>query len=490
VTSPDDQAHTSGAEPDGDPTESPDLAFALGAKAAAVADPPSEPAPGPEEQARRLVHRIARDLAAIAPKGWRRMDASFALTVVTDAAHVVFGDDQERILRVQPPRSAVDLVREHRQLSAQLGDGPWWRMVLTLADSGEIEVIFDYGDEPFPDDQLFAAQAYAADLRAFPRRRLPVWLAAYVGHDGRQSRTPQRAAAQARADREAGTTGVMSENEFPEFPAMWARWAVVAAAFVAVGSDVGPRILPALGYFEGAKRSGSTLYALPGGRAVLSGGVWNAPELDAAYNDGAALPRLYEGAPAWVANPVLNPRAAGGLLSFCYWWEGGAWYRGESPTADRLAPAVPGVWTADTVTDIVVGLLNPQDPDERRAAVATLVSAAEVGVVTRDTLADVFGDADVFDVDGAFYQLTLAGVALVLPEPMAEAEAVDRVRRYLLEREYDTSRFPPDQLRAHRISVGWMVTVPTAPGDIAVGRALFYVADDGVLEQSSSSSAT
>jgi hypothetical protein len=32
-----------------------------------------------------------------------------------------------------------------------------------------------------------------------------------------------------------------------------------------------------------------------------------------------------------------------------------------------------------------------------------------------------------------------------------------------------------------------MVFVPTEPGEISIGRAIFYIADDGVLEQSSSS---
>ncbi|MBF6211561.1 hypothetical protein IU433_19150 [Nocardia puris] len=432
-------------------------------------------------------HRIARELAALGPAGWHRVQAVFVCTAPAQVAEVIFFDEQDRSVRAQPGDQVLALVREQRDLSARLSDGPWWRLLITLTKEGSLEVDYDYGDEPFPDDQLFPPEVYRADLEVYPRDSLPVWLAAYIGNDGRQSRTAQQAAAQARADRAEGVKAEPSWDDFPAMPVMWARWAVLAAAFVAAGSQWGPRVLPSLGWFEGAKRGGSTLYVLPGGRAVLSGGVWNAPELDAVYNGGEPMPGIYAGAPEWVANPVLNPRAANGLLSFCYWWEGGKWYRGESPTADQLSDAVPGVWTEETVIDVVCGLLVDQVRAQRRGAVADLVTAAEVGLATRATLADVFGDDGTYDIDSAFYQLTMAGVTMTLPEPMPEDDAIEYVRRFAADAELDTSGYPLEQLRAERISVGWMVYVPTEPGEIAIGRAIFYVADDGVLEQSSSS---
>ncbi|WP_433599723.1 hypothetical protein ACQPXH_29505 [Nocardia sp. CA-135953] len=455
--------------------DAPDIGFTL--------DEPVDVA----EHAEQLMHRIARALAAGGPPGWRRLEAVFAMTTSTEIGLVTFADDEQREARVQPADDVVELVREQRHLSAQLSDGPWWRLLIELASTGEIEVDYDYGDEPFPDDHLFLPEVYLADLQAYPRDRLPVWLAAYIGHGDRQSRPAGAAAAQARADRETGVRPVLSERDFPAFPVLSARWAIIAAAFVAAGSQWGPRVLPALGWFEGSKRSGSTLYALPGGRAVLSGGVWNAPELDAVYNGATPMPALYAGAPEWVANPVLNPRAASGLLSFCYWWDGGRWYRGESPTADRLSEAVPGIWTSDTVAGVVAGLLAEQPSDGQRAAVANLVSAAEIGVVTRDTLVEVFGDDGTFDIDSALYQLTLAGVTITLPEPISRDAAMAQVRQFILDQNMDTTGYPMEDLRADRISVGWMVYVPTEPGEISIGRAIFYVADDGVLEQSSSS---
>lgn len=471
-----DQVGTDSGQPQ---DEAPDVGFTL-AGAASQTDAVAE-------RASAISHQVARELGAAGPEGWKRLEATFAITVGAEVALVVFADEQDRVARAFPPEEVLALIREHRHLSAQLSDGPWWRYLLTLTSTGQVEVDYDYGDEPFPDEQLFPPEIYRADLEVYPRATLPIWLGAYIGHGDRQSRTPQQAALQARVDRDEGRRGVLSRNDFPAYPLMAARWAVVAAAFVAAGSELGPRVLPSMSWFEGRKRSGSTLYSLPGGRAVLSGGVWNAPALDGVYNLGEPMPRLYAGAPEWIANPVLNPRVAGGLLSFCYWWEGGNWYRAESPIADDLADAVPGMWTAETVVDIVCGVLGEDVTPRQRAAAATLVSAAEVGVATRATLVDVFGGSGEFDVDSAFFQLTMGGVTLTQPEPMPQEDALARVRQFIIDSGTDTSRYPLEDLRADRISVGWMVYVPTKPDEIAIGRALFYIADDGVLEQSSSS---
>ncbi|MBU3068007.1 hypothetical protein KO481_41650 [Nocardia sp. NEAU-G5] len=455
----------------------------------ADSEAPQEPAASSvEEQATQLAHSIARELAVAGPEGWRRLEAIFALTVAGGVSYTLYYDDADRVARLEPSTEILELVGMQRELSAQLGDGPWWRMVVQLDVTGQVEVDYDYGDEPFPDDQLLIPDAYLADLQAFPRDRVPVWLAAYIGHDNRQWRTPQQAAAQTRNDQEAGITAVASSDDFPVLPVLWARWATIAAAFVAIGSEWGPRILPALGVFEGSARSGSTLYVLPGGRAVLSGGVWDAPELDAAYNDGEPMPDVYAGAPEWVANQVLNPRAARGMLSFCYWWDRGSWYRGESPTSDRISAAVPGVWSAQTVADVVCGVVSADPTEEQRTAAANLVAAAEAGVVTRNTLAALFDDPS-DDVDGALYQLSLAGLVTAVPVALAQDRAIILVREHIQGLGIDTSRYPLDELVAERLNVGWMVFVPVPEGEIAIGRAIFYIADDGVIEQSSSSTA-
>ncbi|WP_063048465.1 hypothetical protein [Nocardia arthritidis] len=429
-------------------------------------------------------HPLARALAAHAPTGWQRVDAVFAVTVVGEIAQLVYTVGGQ-VISVDPPEPVLSIVREHRAIAADAGAEPWWRLLLAMTSSGEIEVAYDYGDEPFPDGQLFVPEAYRADLAAYPRAKVPVWLAAYIGHGDRQRRTPQQAAAQARTDRAEKVWAVLAENEFPPFPQMWARWTTIAAAFVAANSEWGPRMLPWVGVFEGTSRGGSTLHALPAGRAVLSGGVWNAPTLDAVYNAGAPMPELYGGAPDWVADPVLNPRAASGLLSFCYWWEAGRWYRGQSPPAQECAPAVPGMWTRETAIKIVAGLLAESVGREAPEAIGALLSAAEAGRVTRSALVAVFGDDGRYDIDGALYQFSAAGLLSTVPEPMPAEQAISRVRDYITGRQLDTTGYPLSQLSADRFRFGWMVHVP-AHANAQTRRAIFYVADDGEFAHSSS----
>ncbi|WP_433562644.1 hypothetical protein ACQP1O_35055 [Nocardia sp. CA-151230] len=377
--------------------DSPDKGFALGESAAQQTEERTSPTGD-------LSQQLIDELAELLASDWGQLDAVFAMTVSDEAARITVSDDR-RSARVRPPARVLALLRELRHRSAETDDGPWWRVLVSLNDVGDVQVDYDHGAEPFPDDQLFPPRSYLADLQVYPRKRLPVWLAAYAGHNGSQERGPGSAARQARADLAAAVQATPVESGLPPFPLVWARWAVVSAAFVAAKSPWGPRITTALGWFEGASRSGSTLHRLPSDRAVLSGGLWNAPELDAVYNDGAPMPAFYRGAPDWVADPVLSPRAANGLLSFCFWWDGTGWYRGESPQAEALSSAVPGVWSPESAVDVVARILETS----RRDSIAELVAAAETGTVTRALFVSSI-DADEVDVDSAYYQLMLAGV--------------------------------------------------------------------------------
>ncbi|KAF0848280.1 hypothetical protein [Nocardia caishijiensis] len=344
-------------------------------------------------------------LARFGPRGWVRCEAVIALAVGSGVARVDWYDRQGESLRSDLPEDVLDLVREQRVRESEHVRGPWWRLIVRATAEGGSEFEYDYGEEPFPDDQLLLPQAYLADLQAFPRARVPVWLAAYVRQEQSQRRSARQAAARARA---TGVAAARAADGLPELAVMWARWAALSAAFVAGGLEWGPRVFPSMGIFEGDRRSGSTLYLLPGDRAVLSGGVWNAPDLEAAYNGTGVLPDYYAGAPEWVANQVLNPRAANGLLSFCFWWDRGRWYRGESAEVEQLTMAMPGIRTAEAVVDAVCAGAASGFGAVRRPAAAVLVSAAEGGAVTRDLLTEAFGSRA--DIDGAWYQLSLAGL--------------------------------------------------------------------------------
>ncbi|WP_433526787.1 hypothetical protein ACQPZ2_19205 [Nocardia pseudovaccinii] len=432
-----------------------------------------------------LADRIADGLRRLAPPGWQRLEAWFALTVVAESA-LLMVDDGSRSIRCQVSDAVWEMVRRHRRLSAGPESGPWWRLLVRI-DTDSVEIVADQGlDEPFPGEQLFAPDAYLADVEHYPRGRLPVWLAAYLGRGEPQSRPPQAAAHGMQADRRAGLRAVAVDGELPELAVLWARWAVLAAAFVAVGSRRGPRIGPSVGIFESAGHSGSTLTLLPGDRAVLSGGVWNAPVLDAAYNGSGVMPKFFVGAPDWVADPVLNPRAITGVLSFCYWWEAGRWYRGESPPIPECAPALPAVWTVSTTAGVVDSLLGDRSAGSPDAA-ELLVLAAQAGAVTREAMVHVVGDGDGIDSDGGLFQLMLADLVADHVDGIREMDALDLVRDHIRQRSYDTTGYSLSTLRADRISVGWLVRSPVPNGEMALDRAVFYVADDGVVERSTSS---
>lgn len=130
-------------------------------------------------EAARLVESIARELAELGPAGWEEFSAEFAFTVSSQISRLRFGsDDREGVVPV--PQSIVDLVRQQRGLAAETPAGPWWRLLLTVNNRGEVTVDYDYGEKPFPPDQLVAREHYRNDLEAYPRP-LPAWLAAYVG---------------------------------------------------------------------------------------------------------------------------------------------------------------------------------------------------------------------------------------------------------------------------------------------------------------------
>ncbi|WP_069161903.1 hypothetical protein [Nocardia altamirensis] len=361
------------------------------------------------DDARSPLARLVAGVAALGRPGLRRVDAAFAVTTSVESARIICTDGT-RVSRIEAPPALLALARAHRAEALTAPGGPWWRVLVRINAFGAPEVDYDYGDEPFPGDQLFRPEVYQADVAAYPRPRLPVWLAAYMTHGNRQSRTKRRADIGARADRTRGLRPTPVDADVPGFPEMWARWATISAACEAVAAEPGPRVVPDTCWYESARNgsSGSSLYVLPGGRAVLSGGVWAAPALNAAYNGGIDLPNLYAGAPDWVTNAVLNPRAAVGLLSFCFWWEGGRWYRGESPSMEQCGVALPPIWTASTVLETVARLLWPQPNYRQRAAVARLSVAAERAEVTPELVRDAVGAHR--DVAGALRQVVSAGL--------------------------------------------------------------------------------
>lgn len=221
---------------------------------------PNSPAASDSETERRaaeLLHGIVTAFAAEAPPGWRRLDIVLALTVAGGTGLAYFTDADGDSAPIQPPAAVIELAHEHREVTARLAGRPWLRMMVRRTDSGEQEIEYDYGDDPIPDADRLPPDAYQADLTAFPRARLPIWLAAYVSESHRRLRSPQRAI-------NSSDSGKSSRAvELPPLADMWARWATISAAFVAVGSPWGPRMLVSGGWFEGSKYGGSPCSCCP-----------------------------------------------------------------------------------------------------------------------------------------------------------------------------------------------------------------------------------
>jgi hypothetical protein len=352
------------------------------------------------EEASRLIEPIVQQLAQLGPTGWEEFAAEFAFTATAQVAQLRFWS-AERTGLVPVPQSVADLVRAQREVAARMPAGPWWRLLLNVTDSGETTIDYDYGDEPFPDDQLLAREHYRSDLEAYPRERIPVWLAGYIAGPEAQDRPPHQAAAEA----SAGIAGTPTD-ELPSLRDLWARWAVLSAVYAGVGSSWGPRIYPGYAWFESDRRSGSTLFVLPGDRAILSGGKWNSELLEAAYNGGQPLPDLYSGAPAWITDTVLNTRIRNGLLTFCYWWAAGQWYRGSADTSGDLDAPLPAIWSADETVRAMVSQVGTGREDECEALLAAAVNNA----ATPADVEAIFGDNPDADVYTAVNQLSMAGL--------------------------------------------------------------------------------
>jgi hypothetical protein len=356
------------------------------------------------EEASRLIEPIIQELAQLGPAGWEEFSAVFAFTVTSQIAQLQFSSD-DRTGLVPVPQTVAELVRQQREVAARMPAGPWWRLLLTCTNRGETTIDYDYGDEPFPEDQLVAPEHYRRDREAYPRSHVPVWLAGYVAGPAAQGRDPREAAEAETADAVSGRTATATQD-IPPLGELAARWAVLSAAYAGVKSGWGPRFYPGYGWYESDQRSGCTLFVLPGDRAVLSGGKWNSELLDVAYNGLQPLPDLYAGAPAWVNDSVLNTRNRNGLLTFCYWWSIGQWYRGDADTSGELDTALPAIPTAGATIEAMISQVGPGVED----ACEALLAAAVNRDATPSDVAAVFADRPDADVAAAVNQLSLAGL--------------------------------------------------------------------------------
>ncbi|TEA06099.1 hypothetical protein [Mycobacteroides salmoniphilum] len=377
--------------------------------------------PGAVQAPEALVRQVAQALGQAAPADWQTLHAVFSMAGGAEIAQVMAVTPEGNVA-VPVESRLIEPIRTHRRVS--VGEsGPWLRLLFACDRSGELRVSFDYCETPPPPDQLLPGDAYLRDFQEYPRNDAPVWLLAHMGNEGQQ----MRSAADARRDASSGLApALVVDDEIPPLPLLWARIAVLAAVCRGSAAADGPRCDPAYAAHDG-EGGGCVIARLPGDRAVLSGGRIDSPLLSAAYKGELAWPDLYRGAPAWLHNLYLDPRAAAGLLSFCYWWDGAHWYRAEIPEAaalagteppwnvvDDIVRGMPGVWTtastAELVDRVLVGLVAGAEWSAE--APTRLVRAAESASASEAHLMELFPDGvpDEFDVAEALAQLDAAGV--------------------------------------------------------------------------------
>jgi hypothetical protein len=444
----------------------------------------------PAEDPRVLVEQVAQILADNAPPDFGVVHAVFSLAGAQQIVDAV-ADTPGGAVRLPVEVGAVERVRTHRELT--IGEhGPWLRLLLDFDRAGTLQVGFDYGDTAIPVEHLLPGEAYLADFERYPRADVALWLMAHMADEGQQMRTAAQAADDADNENAAGVDVApqRADDEVPPLPQVWSRMAALAAVCRGSQALVGPAIDPAFCVYR-SDRGGCTLARLPDGRAVLSGGVGDSVLLNAAYRGVIVFPELYRGAPRWVHNYYLDERAAAGLLSFCYWWDGDVWYRAriaEPPEqwspADELAAGMPAIWTAASTADLVQAALvsaGVAATDEMASAAAKFVRAAEARVVSRLHLDRLFAGATPpgFDTAEALAQLDAAGVLVPAHAPI-DVEAAKRLAaEYCRANQVDTDDYP---LAATRMDTGWHVFASAANGGIATRRTGVLVADDGVVE--------
>ncbi|WP_306356144.1 MULTISPECIES: hypothetical protein [unclassified Nocardia] len=290
----------------------------------------------------------------------------------------------------------------------------------------------------------------------------------------------------------------------PSLRVVRARWLVLVAVCAAV-EGAGTAGFTRDGYwFAAPGRISSALFALSDGR-----GVWVA--------ESGVAPSA---PPEWVSQ-VLAERQIGVDGKPLLWWDGQQWGGTRAALESEWIAMFPGFESTKAVAEELLVFHAPpdfgveedddwdadlddgeedEDHDEVpaqwvRDAAFRLVRACETQTVDRGSFrAFVLScSATGSDVDRGYEVLSRAGLtaetstAPVIDgvDGLTEQQALDIVARHLVDVGIDLTSYAPNGLAAQRLEFGWWVYAPTE--ETRMGAAWFYVGDDGVVEQSSSS---
>ncbi|WP_298179588.1 TNT domain-containing protein [Saccharomonospora sp.] len=164
-------------------TDDPDSLTALWQERHDFADentPRSEPGSG---DAQLLLRAIGRTLHGFLPSGWQRVAAQFRQVGDYSELEVraVAGDV---IVALSAPPHLGQLFSQLRSAMYSADEGAWFQGTYTLDSEANFDFDYDTENEPSwrlgPDGRETVA-SYDAELRYFPRKQVPRWLAAKAG---------------------------------------------------------------------------------------------------------------------------------------------------------------------------------------------------------------------------------------------------------------------------------------------------------------------
>lgn len=353
--------------------------------AAAAPQTTAPPAPPRSTQAPGvLIRGLVDELHDTLPASWSSYLVQIAVAGAEYRTHAVAELPDGRLLPIEVSRHVLELAATHRHLT--VGSAPWMWLQLTGQRGAEPQIVsYDGFVGAPPAHLLFPAETYRDDISTAEDLTQPLWLLAHLNNRGAQLR-PATVAALASP---AGT--VDAGTELPPLELLWPRFAALAAIFAGLDADDGPRMNSAFGVFRG-EAGGCTLTRLPGGRAVLSGGADHSALMTGAYRGQLPWPDFYRGAPSWVSNIVLDERALGGMLSFCYWFDGGRWSRAAVEgmpgwsMIDEITPGVPGVWTTASTASLVQATIGTVDDAVTEDQCDHYVRQVSDGIIRPDML--------------------------------------------------------------------------------------------------------
>ena len=101
-----------------------------------------------------------------------------------------------------------------------------------------------------------------------------------------------------------------------------------------------------------------------------------------------------------------DTRNRDGLVSFCFWWANGQWYRGATDTSGELSGPIPPLQTLDETVRAMTSQTGPGTANQCNS----LLTAATKHNATPADVAAIFTTKSDADVDTATNQLSLAGL--------------------------------------------------------------------------------